>query len=100
VRERANAEVDGVKTIRDEACSEFARPRNVSWMNACIGVANTGHTKVGTTMNKHHCLRGPAEKISEKVTMHRAARREDVHVVCCCWYTRSRVRVETATLVT
>jgi hypothetical protein len=53
LRERVDAEVNVVETIRDEACNEFARPRNMSWMNAHTGVANVGHTKVGTTMNRH-----------------------------------------------
>jgi hypothetical protein len=91
MRERANAEVDGVESIRDRACSEFARPRNMSWMNARISVANIAHTKVGTTMNKHHCLRGPSEKIFEMVAMRRAVRREGADVAYCCCSRRSRV---------
>jgi hypothetical protein len=52
VRERDDADVDGVETMRDEACIEFARLRNTSWMNARTSVANIRHTKVGTTMNR------------------------------------------------
>jgi hypothetical protein len=49
---RDDAEVNRVETIRDKACTEFARPRNASWMNARTNVANTGHTKVKTTLNR------------------------------------------------
>jgi hypothetical protein len=60
-RWRADAEVDEVKTIRDDVtCIEFAKPMNASWMNAHTGVANTGRTKLGITMNRSQYLRGPA----------------------------------------
>jgi hypothetical protein len=53
VRERTNDEVDGVETIRYEAtCTELAKSRNTSWMNACTSVVNIGRMKVGTTMNR------------------------------------------------
>jgi hypothetical protein len=86
--EMVDVEVDGVETVLDEACTEFARPRNASWMNAHTGVANTGRTKVGTTMNICYYLRGPAQKVSETVAVRIAGRRENVVVAHCC---RSRV---------
>jgi hypothetical protein len=84
MKERANAKVDGVETISGEVCTQFVEPKNVSWMNAHISVANVGCTKVGTTMNRCHCLRGPAKKVYEMVAMHRAVRTKDVDVACYC----------------
>jgi hypothetical protein len=79
---------------------DFARPRNATWMNAHTDVVNTRRTKVGTTMNRHQCLRGPAEMVSEMAVMHIAVRREDADVVRHCRSGQSRVRVETANLAT
>jgi hypothetical protein len=84
MKERKNAKVDGVDTISDEVCTEFVEPKNTPWMNAHISVANVGCTKVGTTMHRCHCLRGPAKKVYEIVMMHRAVSSEDVNVARCC----------------
>jgi hypothetical protein len=29
----------------DDVCSRFAKPRNMSWMNACAGGASAGRTR-------------------------------------------------------
>jgi hypothetical protein len=83
VRERVDAKVDGVETVRDEACTEFTIHRNGSWINAHTGVANTGCMKVGTTMNTRQYLRGSAE-VSETVAVRRAASRENADAACYC----------------
>jgi hypothetical protein len=84
VRERVDAKVDGVETVRDEACTEFTIHRNGSWINAHTGVANTGCMKVGTTMNTRQYLRGSAEKVSETVAVRRAVSRENADAACYC----------------
>jgi hypothetical protein len=85
-----------------KACTKFARPRNMLWMNAHTSLANVGHTKVGTTMSRHQCLRGLAEKVSgqDGRTIHRATRRDNVDIVRCCWSRQTRVGLESATLMT
>jgi hypothetical protein len=82
MRKRDDADLDVVETIEDEACTEFAFPRNVSWINAHTSVANNGRTKVQVTMSRHPCLRGPT----------------NVYADCCFHSRRSRVWIETTTV--